>query len=318
MASAISANSGASRTRPSAATTTSKARFSAQLQPRQRRASQPEPGVEPELHEPGVLEAVEQGLAAEMDFGRRAQERVDAGLDHVGPRPGQREIDVVGSQHAHGGGGEREIVGERGRAVAQRQRRGDLHAVGARFDPRRVARQRVLEADDDDAARRDPAGALGALDPGDDQAAGGEQRQQAGDIEDADRAARIERAGAGGEAERQRAEKGDVPGRQAAGELAAAPHVNVEPILTALDRDRDDDHANDQPDRRRRLDFRQAAERQETIERGRAGGGGEDRQRVGERRRIGETGDKAGEAASRSPHGFAGRRARRRRRQRRP
>ena len=91
-----------------------------------------------------------------MDFGRRAQEGVDAGLDDVGARPRHDQIDVVGTQHAHGGGGEREIVGEAGEAVAQRDRRGDLQPVGARIDARGVVRQSVFEADDDDAARRDP------------------------------------------------------------------------------------------------------------------------------------------------------------------
>ena len=146
------------------------------------------PAVGPNATMRASLNRCEQRLAAEMDFGRRAQEGVDAGLDQFGARPRHDEIDVVGTQHAHGRGGEREIVGEARRAVAQRDRRGDLQPVGARIDVRRVVRQSVFEADDDDAARRDPMGAFGALDQGHQQAAHAEQGEKAGKVEHANRA----------------------------------------------------------------------------------------------------------------------------------
>ena len=203
-----------------------------------------------------------------MDFGRRAQEHIDAGVDQVGARPWHDEIDVVGTQHAHRRSGEREIVGEAGRAVAQRDRRGDLQPVGARIDARRVVRQGVFEADDDDAARRDPAGAFGALDQGDQQAAHAEQGEKAGNVEHADRAARIDRAGAGGEEERQSAEEGEVPRRQGAGELAAARRVTLASVLAALGRHDDDDRGDDESDRRRGLDLRHPPEGDD-VDRGR-------------------------------------------------
>ena len=66
----------------------------------------------------GLAEALENALGAEMDFGRRPNQRVDASLDHVGARPGDREVHLVRSVHANSGRGEREVVGHVGAVVA--------------------------------------------------------------------------------------------------------------------------------------------------------------------------------------------------------
>ena len=75
-------------------------------------------------------------------------------------------------------------------------------------------RQCVFEADDDDPARGEPAGAFGPLDQAHQQPAHAEQGEKASEIEHPDSAARIDRAGAGGEQQRQHAEEGEVPRRQ--------------------------------------------------------------------------------------------------------
>ena len=170
--------------------------------------------------------------------------------------------------------------------------------VGARIDARRIVRQSVFEADDDDAARRDPVGALGALGQGHQQAAHAEQGEQAGKVEHADRAARIDCAGAGGEEQRQSAEESQVPRREGAGELAAARRVAFASVLAALGRHDDDDGGDDESDRRRGLDTRHPPKGDDAVKGGRTRGGDEDRQGVGQRGEIGEGG---GEPVGRAP-----------------
>ena len=205
-------------------------------------------------------------------------------------RPRDRDIDVVGAQHAHGGRGEREIVGQIGLIVAQRDHRGDFHPIGDRIEAGRELRQCVLEADDDDAPRPDQSGALRRARPRlDEGEAGREQREKAGDVEHADGAAREIARGSRREAERQRAKKGEIPRREAAGELAAARGValaartrrlctpaaiTITPTIT--------------PTRRRRFDRRHAPERDEAIERARGRRGAQDRHGVEQRGEIGE------------------------------
>ena len=212
MASATIANRGASTISPQAAATMSKARFSALCSRRQRRAGQAEPGRRAELDDARLLEAVEHGLGAEMDLGGRAQERVDAGLDLAGPRPRHRDVDVV--WHAACAPRRRRARGRR------RDRPGCRAARSSRRPPsgRRAASNRGASRANSSSKpttttrrgaisrRAGPSGRARRA-PGGPRASPANRRHRGRRPRRAN-----SRARAGREAERQRAEEGEVPG----------------------------------------------------------------------------------------------------------
>ena len=137
------------------------------------------------------------------------------------------------------GDGEREIVGEIGLIVAQRDHRGDFHAIersdrtgGASCD------SASSNPTNDDPPRPDQSRALRALHDFDEGEAGREHRDKSGDVEDADGAAREIGRRPGREAERQRAQKGEIPRGKAAGELSGSLGVTIEAVVALLGRGR--------------------------------------------------------------------------------
>ncbi len=83
---------------------------------RQRHARQLQARQRPDLGEFDLVEFVQDLLGAEMDFDRQRQESLGAALDGLGRRPRQQQIDRVGLEAAHAGGGLGEIAIERGAA----------------------------------------------------------------------------------------------------------------------------------------------------------------------------------------------------------
>jgi hypothetical protein len=197
-------------------------------------------------------------------------------------------MDVVGAKHPHGGGGEREIVGEIGLIVAQRDHRGDFHSIGGRVEPESEFGQRILKPDDDDSSRPDQSDVPSPFHHLDEGEARREHRDKSRDIEHADGAAREIAGRLRREAERQRAKKGQIPDGKAVGELATARAIDLEAVLAVVDARGDHDRAEDHANRRRRFDRRHASERDNPIERARRRRGANNRHSVDQRRQIGE------------------------------
>ncbi len=242
-----------------------------------------------DLRDLDVLQRLQRSCEAQMHRNRQLHQRHEAGLDEIGARPRQRDEDVVGAVQADGRDGQLEILQEERLRLAQRETADELGAVLADARGNFELLDRLFEPDHrDPPARGEAARDAAPHSPPGDGAARQDEARQSDDIEQRQAQARIVADRAGGDAERERRQRRQVPQRKGARELAGWVGVAGGRVTAVVQFRQHDEHGDDEPDVEARAQpVHHAAEQGERKER-RRHRRGYNRDGVGERGDVAE------------------------------